>query len=130
MSRPRNWATALHGEPFAIPARALDRHRPWEDLRDHQRVDSFWHCLKVLLRTHTTVAYEHLPLYLAEAMWHHNHLEMDVLDQMAQVIRNMDGLRIPRADLRARVRPCEGRRGGGAPTPSGVVSPPEHPLAA
>lgn len=52
------------------------------------RVEGFWGLLKLFLLLHRAVTLRHLPLYVAAATWHINHLHEPIADQMRALIRN------------------------------------------
>ena len=65
-------------------------------------IESLWAQLKRWLRgTYHQVSVKHLPRYLRELMWRHNHRNSPVLDQMGAVVRNMDGRRLRLRDMRS-----------------------------
>ena len=70
----------------------------WEE--DIQRyvmtnhIENFWRTLKATLWIHQSVTLEHLHLYIAAAVWHHNHLGVPVLDQMRKFVRNAHSVRV------------------------------------
>ena len=65
------------------------------------RVESFWSLLKRVLKgIFHQVSWKHLPRYLAEVMWRHNHRSTPVLEQMGSVVGNMDGRRLRLQDMR------------------------------
>ena len=64
-------------------------------------VESFWaEIRRVLKGIFHQVSLKHLPRYLAEFMWRHNHRTFSVLEQMGAVVRNMDGRQLRLQDMR------------------------------
>ena len=72
-----------------------------DDGNTTNRVESFWSLLKRVLKgIFHQVSWKHLPRYLAEVMWRHNHRSTPVLEQMGSLVRNMDGRRLRLRDMR------------------------------
>ena len=63
-------------------------------------IESFWSLLKRgYYGTYHKMSPAHLDRYVREFTGRHNHREDDTLDQMAAVVRGMDGKRLPYRDL-------------------------------
>ena len=64
-------------------------------------VESHWAVVKRVLKgIFHQVSVKHLPRYLAEFMWCHNHRAVEVLEQMGAVVRNMAGRQLRLQDMR------------------------------
>ena len=64
-------------------------------------IESLWaEVERVLKGIFHQVSVKHLPRYLAEFMWRHNHATVGVLEQMGAVVRNMAGRRLRLQDMR------------------------------
>ena len=64
-------------------------------------VESHWAVVKRVLKgIFHQVSVKHLPRYLAEFMWRHNHRAVEVLEQMGAVVRNMAGRQLRLQDMR------------------------------
>ena len=64
-------------------------------------VESFWSQVKRVLKgIYHQVSMKHLPRYLAELMWRHNHRTVRVLEQMGAAVRNMNGRQLRLQDMR------------------------------
>ena len=58
-------------------------------------IESFWAMLKRgYVGTYHQMSVKHLPRYVAEFEGRHNHRPMDTADQMAEVVKGMDGKRL------------------------------------
>ena len=68
--------------------------------------------------THHQVSRKHLPRYIAELVWRHNHRHLEVAERMASVVRGMVGRRLTRAQMR------EGGRAGLFTIPPTMHGPP------
>ena len=58
-------------------------------------IESFWAMLKRgYVGTYHQMSVKHLPRYVGEFAGRHNHRPMDTADQMAEVVKGMDGKRL------------------------------------
>ena len=64
-------------------------------------VESVWALLRrILLGTHHQVSRKHLPRYIMELVWRHNHRSQAVIERMASVVKGMVGRRLTRTQMR------------------------------
>ncbi len=65
-------------------------------------VESVWAILRrIMMGTHHQVSKKHLPRYIWEMVWRHNHRHLPVIERMAAVVRGMMGRRrLTRAQMR------------------------------
>ena len=82
-------------------------------------IESVWALLRrILMGTHHQVSRWHLPRYIMELVWRHNHRPLTVVERMASVVRGMVGRRLTRAQMR------EGGRDGLYTIPPTAHGPP------
>ncbi len=64
-------------------------------------IESVWALLRrILMGTHHQVSRKHLPQYVMELIWRHNHRMLEVEERMATLVRGMVGRRLTRAQMR------------------------------
>ena len=82
---------------------AAVKHSVGEFVKDQVHtngIESFWSLFKRgYYGTYHKMSPAHLDRYVREFTGRHNHREDDTLDQMAAVVRGMDGKRLPYRDL-------------------------------
>ena len=82
-------------------------------------IESVWALLRrILMGTHHHVSRKHLPRYIVELIWRHNHRHLDVEQRMASAVRGMVGRRLTRAQMR------KGGRAGLYTIPPAMHGPP------
>ena len=64
-------------------------------------IESFWAFIDRLILEHGRVSRKHLPLYLAEALWHHNHRGQSTWQQMQALVHNGSTRRVTEVDIKA-----------------------------
>ena len=64
-------------------------------------IEALWALLRrILMGTYHQISWKHLPRYLAELSWLHNHRGRTVLERMADAVRNMVGRRLTLEEMR------------------------------
>lgn len=64
-------------------------------------IESLWALLRrILMGTYHQVSWKHLPRYLSELSWPHNHRGRTVLERMAEAVHNMTGRRLTLKEMR------------------------------
>ena len=64
-------------------------------------IESVWALLRrIMMGTHHQVSRKHLPRYIQELVWRHNHRKMPVIERMATVVKGMVGKRLTRQQMR------------------------------
>ena len=64
-------------------------------------IESFWAFIDRLMLEHGRVSRKHLPLYLTEALWHHNHRGQSTWQQMQALVHNGSTRRVTEVDIKA-----------------------------
>jgi len=64
-------------------------------------IESFWAFIDRLILEHGRVSRKHLPLYLTEALWHHNHRGQSTWQQMQALVHNGSTRRVTELDIKA-----------------------------
>ena len=82
-------------------------------------IESVWALLRrIMMGTHHQVSRKHLPRYICEIVWRHNHRPLPVIERIATVLRGMVGKRLTRQRMR------EGGRAGLSNLPPAKYEPP------
>ena len=64
-------------------------------------IESFWAFIDRLILEHGRVSRKHLPLYLTEALWHHNHRGQSTWQQLQALVHNGSSRRVTERDIKA-----------------------------